>query len=91
MIDMIIGMAHRGRLNVLANVLRKPIELILHEFQKGNCHPHTPPNCFLFISLVGTVTRDEVASGDVKYHLGVECERPTKGGKKVSSQYQTPS
>jgi len=63
--DMIIGMAHRGRLNVLANVLRKPIELILHEFQKG------------------TVTRDEVASGDVKYHLGVECERPTKGGKKV--------
>ena len=30
-----IGMAHRGRLNVLANVLRKPISQILAEFQ-GN-------------------------------------------------------
>jgi len=30
-----IGMAHRGRLNVLANVLKKPISQILSEFQ-GN-------------------------------------------------------
>ncbi|GLB41140.1 putative 2-oxoglutarate dehydrogenase complex E1 component mitochondrial precursor [Lyophyllum shimeji] len=27
-----IGMPHRGRLNVLANVIRKPVEAILHEF-----------------------------------------------------------
>ncbi|KIJ67496.1 hypothetical protein HYDPIDRAFT_108286 [Hydnomerulius pinastri MD-312] len=27
-----MGMAHRGRLNVLANVIRKPIEAILNEF-----------------------------------------------------------
>ncbi|KAF8073345.1 thiamine diphosphate-binding protein [Lyophyllum atratum] len=27
-----IGMPHRGRLNVLGNVIRKPIEAILHEF-----------------------------------------------------------
>ncbi|KAF7967902.1 hypothetical protein HWV62_32577 [Athelia sp. TMB] len=30
--DVTIGMPHRGRLNVLANVIRKPIEAILNEF-----------------------------------------------------------
>lgn len=29
----IIGMPHRGRLNVLANVVRKPVEIIFAEFQ----------------------------------------------------------
>ena len=28
-----MGMPHRGRLNVLANVLRKPYEMILAEFE----------------------------------------------------------
>lgn len=28
----IIGMPHRGRLNVLANVVRKPMEIIFAEF-----------------------------------------------------------
>ncbi|CAG7853537.1 2-oxoglutarate dehydrogenase, mitochondrial; AltName: Full=2-oxoglutarate dehydrogenase complex component E1; Short=OGDC-E1; AltName: Full=Alpha-ketoglutarate dehydrogenase; Flags: Precursor [Serendipita indica DSM 11827] len=31
----IMGMPHRGRLNVLANVIRKPIEAILNEFSGG--------------------------------------------------------
>lgn len=31
-----IGMPHRGRLNVLANVIRKPIEAILSEFSGDN-------------------------------------------------------
>ncbi|KAG8860883.1 2-oxoglutarate dehydrogenase E1 component [Tulasnella sp. 330] len=30
--SIVIGMPHRGRLNVLANVIRKPIEAILNEF-----------------------------------------------------------
>lgn len=30
-----MGMPHRGRLNVLANVIRKPIEAILNEFTGG--------------------------------------------------------
>jgi len=33
--DIVIGMAHRGRLSMLANVVRKPTEGIFHEFQKG--------------------------------------------------------
>lgn len=63
--DVVLGMAHRGRLNVLSNVVRKPNESIFSEFK-------------------GTGTRDDIeGSGDVKYHLGMNYERPTTSGKHV--------
>ena len=37
--EIIIGMAHRGRLNVLANVMGKPFQAILNEFQGGASKP----------------------------------------------------
>mmetsp|Transcript_64204 Transcript_64204/g.152149 ORF Transcript_64204/g.152149 Transcript_64204/m.152149 type:complete len:1045 (+) Transcript_64204:26-3160(+) len=65
-----IGMPHRGRLNVLANVIRKPMEDILAEFKVG---PIAADN-----------SGDNVlGSGDVKYHLGMSMDRPTTCGKMV--------
>lgn len=61
--DIVIGMPHRGRLNVLSNVVRKPNESIFSEF-------------------AGTQSAEE-GSGDVKYHLGMNFERPTPSGKRV--------
>ena len=37
--EIIIGMPHRGRLNVLANVMGKPFRAIFNEFQGGNFKP----------------------------------------------------
>ncbi|KIV99389.1 oxoglutarate dehydrogenase (succinyl-transferring), E1 component [Verruconis gallopava] len=62
--DIVIGMPHRGRLNVLSNVVRKPNESIFSEFS-------------------GTADPADEGSGDVKYHLGMNFERPTPSGKRV--------
>lgn len=62
--DIVIGMPHRGRLNVLSNVVRKPNESIFSEFG-GSAEP------------------SDEGSGDVKYHLGMNFERPTPSGKRV--------
>jgi len=62
--EIVIGMPHRGRLNVLSNVVRKPNESIFSEFG-GSAEP------------------SDEGSGDVKYHLGMNFERPTPSGKRV--------
>ncbi|WP_170007158.1 2-oxoglutarate dehydrogenase E1 component [Bacillus fonticola] len=58
-----IGMAHRGRLNVLAHVLEKPYELVFSEFQHA-------PNKELVPS-EGSIGINYGWTGDVKYHLGL--------------------
>lgn len=59
-----IGMAHRGRLNVLAHVLEKPYEMIFAEFQHAPNKQLVPSEGSIGISFGWT--------GDVKYHLGLD-------------------
>ncbi|WP_172252955.1 2-oxoglutarate dehydrogenase E1 component [Saccharibacillus deserti] len=58
----LMGMAHRGRLNVLAHVLGKPYGRIFSEF-------HHAPNKDLMPS-EGSMGINFGWTGDVKYHLG---------------------
>src|SRR4051812_18603166 len=65
--EVVIGMAHRGRLNVLAHVIGRPYETILREFEGERT--------------IEAVTADpEGGTGDVKYHLGAEGTRSTPSG-----------
>jgi len=64
----VIGMAHRGRLNVLAHVVNVPYETILAEFEGGR-KEETPEN-----------EGATAGTGDVKYHHGAEGVYHTAGG-----------
>lgn len=66
----VIGMPHRGRLNMLANVVRKPLETIFAEFQ--GVMPDQNENDV------------SAASGDVKYHLGTSFTREYPNGKELT-------
>lgn len=69
----VIGMPHRGRLNVLANVMRKPMPLIFSEFQGTHYDPKQ------FLKEDGKF----VLSGDVKYHLGSSMDRTYPDGRRI--------
>ncbi len=65
--EVVIGMAHRGRLNVLAHVIGRPYETILREFEGER-------------TIEAVAADPEGGSGDVKYHLGAEGIRSTPSG-----------
>jgi 2-oxoglutarate dehydrogenase E1 component len=63
--DAVIGMAHRGRLNVLVNTLGKPPRKLFDEFEGKFDHPEHA---------------DRAHTGDVKYHMGFSADIATPGG-----------
>ena len=76
--EVVLGMAHRGRLNVLAHVLGRPYETILREFEGER-------------TLEAVVADPEGGTGDVKYHLGAEGSRTTPAGEITVTLASNPS
>ena len=65
--EVVIGMAHRGRLNVLAHTLGLGYDSIIREFEGER-------------TIDALVATSEGGTGDVKYHLGAEGTRSTSVG-----------
>ncbi|MCW2260809.1 MULTISPECIES: 2-oxoglutarate dehydrogenase E1 component [Sphingobacterium] len=65
--EFVIGMAHRGRLNVLTNIMGKPYKTVFSEFE-GKTYAEDPEINF---------------GGDVKYHLGYSTDVKTDDGKTI--------
>jgi 2-oxoglutarate dehydrogenase E1 component len=61
--ESVIGMAHRGRLNVLVNILKKSFEAVFTEFE--GYYP--------------TLGNGHSGGGDVKYHLGYSSDVKVNG------------
>jgi len=66
--EVVMGMAHRGRLNVLAHTIGQPYEYILREFEGER-------------TIEAVAADPEGGTGDVKYHLAASGTRITKTGK----------
>ncbi len=69
--EVAVGMAHRGRLNVLAHNVGRPYVTIFAEFEGGK-------------KVEGGFAAPEDGTGDVKYHLGAEGAYRTRSGKAIT-------
>ncbi|MGE5272939.1 MAG: 2-oxoglutarate dehydrogenase E1 component [Verrucomicrobiota bacterium] len=76
--EVVIGMAHRGRLSVLAHTIGQPYESILREFEGER-------------TIEAVVSDPEAGSGDVKYHLGAQGVRATPSGEIMVTLSANPS
>lgn len=65
----LIGMAHRGRLNVLTHILNKPYEMMFAEFAGVPSAPFLPED--------GSLETTHGWFGDVKYHMGALYKAPS--------------
>jgi len=68
--EVVIGMAHRGRLNVLAHNLGRPYQTIFAEFEGSS-------------TLEPITTLPQGGTGDVKYHHGAQGSYQLPGGESI--------
>jgi 2-oxoglutarate dehydrogenase E1 component len=68
--EVVIGMAHRGRLNVLAHNLGRPYDTIFAEFEGAS-------------TLEPITTIPQGGTGDVKYHHGAQGSYQLPGGESI--------
>jgi 2-oxoglutarate dehydrogenase E1 component len=76
--ETVLGMAHRGRLSVLAHTLGQPYGEILREFEGER-------------TIDAVVGDPEGGTGDVKYHLGAKGFRSTPAGEIAVTLASNPS
>ena len=69
--EVVVGMAHRGRLNVLAHTVKRPYETILAEFEGEG-------------TLAVDTASPAGGTGDVKYHYGAAGTYVTEEGRSVT-------
>jgi 2-oxoglutarate dehydrogenase E1 component len=67
--EVVLGMAHRGRLNVLTHILGKPYAAIIAAFEGSVARSSSPSDSAI----------DNGVTGDVKYHLGARLARNADG------------
>jgi 2-oxoglutarate dehydrogenase E1 component len=80
--EVVLGMAHRGRLSVLAHNLGRPVESILAEFE-GDKRIEA-------VKAVAAIPHG--GTGDVKYHYGHQGVYETSEGERISVRlYPNPS
>ncbi len=69
--EVVLGMAHRGRLNVLAHTVGRPYQAILVEFEGEQ-------------NLEADIAMPEGGTGDVKYHHGAAGTHKLPNGKGIT-------
>src|ERR671914_1613630 len=69
--EIVLGMAHRGRLNVLAHTVGRPYAAILAEFEGEQ-------------TIAVETAAPEGGTGDVKYHYGASGTYSTQAGRAVT-------
>ncbi len=80
--EVVLGMAHRGRLAVLAHNLRRPLDAIMAEFEGAQALER--------VKAVAAIPHG--GTGDVKYHYGAQGVFTTRDGEQIEVRlYPNPS